>query len=259
MLYKDGEKYFTQAPEVVNDLTTGGTTKALSAEQGKVLKNTIDNLPQGGHTIKNDSGTSQTQRDNLQFGGVYTHDDSTNNKTKVDIVREFQSVAEIEALTGEAQKGFQVVQDAEDYIPFTASENIFDNTNTSFTGDNVQDVLEEVDDKLTVESITPTINTTYLTTSGGITVCQKSGKLVICDFYYSIVANIPDSQPTLISDLPKPSQEGRYIFYRRDTTTGEHTAFRVALTSNGEIKYWYNNATLNSSGAICGTLTYFTN
>ncbi len=100
----------------------------------------------GGHKILNDSGSVLTQMDNMQFNGVYTHNAST--ITEVDIVREFQSVAEIEALTGEAQKGFQVVQDAEDYIPFTASENIFDNTNTSFTGDNVQDVLEEIDGRI---------------------------------------------------------------------------------------------------------------
>ena len=35
------------APDVVNDLTTGGTDKALSAEQGKTLKTLIDNIPDG--------------------------------------------------------------------------------------------------------------------------------------------------------------------------------------------------------------------
>lgn len=119
----------------------------------------------GGHKILNDSGSVLTQMDNMQFNGVYTHNAST--ITEVDIVREFSTVAEIEALTGEAQKGFQVVQDAEDYIPFTASENIFDNTNTSFTGDNVQDVLEEVDtalDDLSPKTILSIPANTYQTT-----------------------------------------------------------------------------------------------
>ncbi|MBR1603195.1 MAG: hypothetical protein IJ667_07135 [Synergistaceae bacterium] len=35
------------APDVVNDLTTGGADKALSAEQGKALKTLIDNIPDG--------------------------------------------------------------------------------------------------------------------------------------------------------------------------------------------------------------------
>ena len=43
--------------------------------------------PTGGHTIKNPSGTSMTQRDNLQFigGTVSVTDDSANNTTKVTI------------------------------------------------------------------------------------------------------------------------------------------------------------------------------
>lgn len=124
-------------------------TSALQTED-KTITGAINEVAQGGggsggHTIKNDAGTSLTQRDNLQFGGVYTHDDSTNNKTKVDIVREFQSVAEIEALTGEAKKGFEVIEDTEEYIPYTGSDILFDNTDTSFEGENVQEVLEEVD------------------------------------------------------------------------------------------------------------------
>lgn len=102
--------------------------------------------PQG-HTIKNDSGTSLTQRDNLKFVGVYTSDDSTNNKTDVQIVREFQSVDDIEALTGEAAKGFQHIPDTV-YKGRTASDIGFDKTGTSFNSTRVQDVLEEVDTAL---------------------------------------------------------------------------------------------------------------
>lgn len=102
--------------------------------------------PQG-HTIKNDSGTSLTQRDNLKFVGVYTSDDSTNNKTDVQIVREFQSVSEIDALTGEAAKGFQHIPDTV-YRGRTASDIGFDKTGTSFNSTRVQDVLEEVDTRL---------------------------------------------------------------------------------------------------------------
>ena len=45
--------FFVNAPlgggvEIVNDLTTGGTTKALSAEQGKILKNSKMNRMQNG-------------------------------------------------------------------------------------------------------------------------------------------------------------------------------------------------------------------
>ena len=39
----------------------------------------------GGHTIKNESGTALTQRDNLQFKGCSVSDDSTNNATVVSV------------------------------------------------------------------------------------------------------------------------------------------------------------------------------
>lgn len=64
-----------------------------------------------GHTIQNDTGTDMQRRDKLQFKGVYVEDNQANDVTKVDIVREFQSKAEIEALTGEEAKGFQYIDD----------------------------------------------------------------------------------------------------------------------------------------------------
>lgn len=49
------------------------------------LKNEIENLGSGGHTIENSAGTALTQRDTLQFkGGLSVSDDSTNEVTVVD-------------------------------------------------------------------------------------------------------------------------------------------------------------------------------
>jgi hypothetical protein len=55
-----------------------------------------------GHTILNNEGTSLTQRDDLQFKGAYSEDDSTNEKTVVNVVREMTK-AEFDLLT-EAEK-----------------------------------------------------------------------------------------------------------------------------------------------------------
>lgn len=41
----------------------------------------------GGHTILDDTGTALAQESNLQFNGTYTYDDSTNEKTIVEITR----------------------------------------------------------------------------------------------------------------------------------------------------------------------------
>jgi len=58
----------------------------------------------GGHTIQNDSGTALPQESALQFVGVYSEDDSTNHKTKVNIVREMTK-AQMDALSTDAKKG----------------------------------------------------------------------------------------------------------------------------------------------------------
>lgn len=55
-----------------------------------------------GHTILDDEGTSLTQRDDLQFKGAYSEDDSTDEKTVVNVVREMTK-AEFDELT-EAEK-----------------------------------------------------------------------------------------------------------------------------------------------------------
>ena len=64
---------------------TAGLVPAPSAgDQDKVLKGdgTWGNMS-GGHTILNSSGTSMTQRTNLQFSGMSVSDDSANDKTVV--------------------------------------------------------------------------------------------------------------------------------------------------------------------------------
>ena len=68
----------------------------------------------GGHTILNDSGTALTQRDDLQFVGVYSEDDGTNSKTKVNIVREMTK-AQFDLLSSAEKKGVIVTTDEPTY------------------------------------------------------------------------------------------------------------------------------------------------
>ena len=64
----------------------------------------------GGHTILNDSGTSLAQEDDLQFKGTYSHDDSTNGKTVVEVTRSMTK-AEYNQLTSEEKKGVVLITD----------------------------------------------------------------------------------------------------------------------------------------------------
>ena len=127
-----------------------------------------------GHKIKNDSGTTLAQKDNMKFGGVYSHNSST--MTEVDIVREFNSVADIEALTGESAKGFQYLDD-DVYDSFTAGDIGFDNSDTSFVGTNVQDVLEEVDTKFNEQPLD--ISSSFVLNTADFSDLQGS-----CKVYY---------------------------------------------------------------------------
>lgn len=47
----------------------------------------------GGHTIVDDAGTSLTQRTNLQFKGAYSEDNSTDDTTEINVVREMTKAA----------------------------------------------------------------------------------------------------------------------------------------------------------------------
>ena len=64
----------------------------------------------GGHTILSDNGSTLAQEDNLQFKGVYVHDDSTNKKTVVEVVRSM-TLAQYQALSVDEKKGVIAVTD----------------------------------------------------------------------------------------------------------------------------------------------------
>lgn len=64
----------------------------------------------GGHTILDDEGTSLTQRDDLQFKGAYSEDDSTDEKTVVNVVREMTK-AEFDELTETEKTGLINITD----------------------------------------------------------------------------------------------------------------------------------------------------
>ena len=64
----------------------------------------------GGHTILDDEGTSLTQRNDLQFKGAYSVDNSTDQITEVNVVREMTK-AEFDLLTDDEKVGIINVTD----------------------------------------------------------------------------------------------------------------------------------------------------
>lgn len=78
-------------PTVPSDIDDLSDVEITSPSNGQVLGydgskwTNVSGGSGGGHTIKNESGTALTQRDNLQFKGCSVSDDSTNNATVVSV------------------------------------------------------------------------------------------------------------------------------------------------------------------------------
>ena len=101
----------------VNDATVtftqGGTTKgSITLNQAADATIALDagGSGSGGHTILDDEGTSLTQRNDLQFKGAYSVDNSTDQITEVNVVREMTK-AEFDLLTADEKVGIINVTD----------------------------------------------------------------------------------------------------------------------------------------------------
>lgn len=92
----------------------------------------------GGHIIVNDSGTSMTQRSELQFNGVYTSDNSTDDTTEVNIVREMTE-SQYSQLSAAEKKGIIITDTSTpSVIGLTGDMVMYDNINT------VNDKIDEI-------------------------------------------------------------------------------------------------------------------
>ena len=171
--------------EAVNPLNTVEANPTGTPTEG-LEKVEIDGTlyeVKGGHKILNDSGTTLTQKDNLQFKGVYTQNNGDN--TEVDICRTMTK-AQIEALSGESLKGFINTSDEPDSLPLTAEW-------VGYGSGSVKDIL----DKLDVDAI--------IQPKGGSSAITIASDTAIIDWeagVYHINANsdtyIPERWGTLI-------------------------------------------------------------
>lgn len=146
----------------------------VRVEDSKYLTGQGGSGGSGGHTIQNDSGTALAQESALQFVGVYSEDDSTNGKTKVNIVREMTK-AQMDALSTDAKKGVIHTTDEADNPanPISAED-------VSYGDGTVEQALDELNEATTSDGMH------NATAETGITVLEylrwwKIGKMVIVD------------------------------------------------------------------------------
>lgn len=120
--YDETSEEWINTDYTINDLSNVDINLSTLADGQIIVYNATTNKwenseVKGGHKILNDSGTTLTQKDNLQFKGVYTQNNGDN--TEVDICRTMTK-AQMEALSGEALKGFINTSDEPDSLPLTA-------------------------------------------------------------------------------------------------------------------------------------------
>lgn len=103
-----------------SDLSDLGDVTITNVQNGQTLKwnattSKWENAEEstGGHTILDDDGTALAQEDDLQFVGVYSEDDPTDEITKVNIYREMTK-AEFDLLSADEKKGFIKTTDEPD-------------------------------------------------------------------------------------------------------------------------------------------------
>lgn len=97
------------------------TTEQTPRNVADVLAQGLDAIEQaiaggsgsGGHVIEDTNGTTLAQRADLQFVGVYTEDDSANDRTKVNVVRTMTK-AQMDALSAAEKVGFIRTSDEAD-------------------------------------------------------------------------------------------------------------------------------------------------
>lgn len=99
--------------QIANKIVSGINYNTLDTTD-KTIIGAINEAAQsggsGGHTILDDNGTALTQEDNLQFVGVYSEDDSVNDTTKVNIMREMTQ-AQYDLLSADEKKGIIRITD----------------------------------------------------------------------------------------------------------------------------------------------------
>lgn len=125
---------------VDNRLPTEGTQKDIVDALGTIAQS-LSNT--SGHTIVNPAGTAMASRPNLQFKDSHITDDSVNNTTKVEVVKEVTTAQ----FANETECGLYRIIDKPDSV-INAEQVAYDSSQ------NVKQKIDEVDGKVGLTNLT---------------------------------------------------------------------------------------------------------
>ena len=208
--------------------TQGGATKgSITLNQATDATIALDagGGGSGGHTILDDEGTSLTQRNDLQFKGAYSVDNSTDQITEVNVVREMTK-AEFDLLTDDEKVGIINVTDESGSADRNYSETTLwsgsETTTTSGTQITLSDNISNYDE------IVIYANANNSTDYGSVRFLVSN--LTIGELY--------------IQDIYAPNNCGVYFVYDTDTTiTIKALASARPMTYTKVVGIKYGNGT----------------
>lgn len=170
----------------------------------------------GGHAVKDSSGNTMTQRENLQFKDAHTSDDSQGNTTKVEIAKQVTS-QEWENAT---EKGFYLIGDDDDYLLDISQVANADAEHLPYSStQSTKDKIDEVNGKVIIG--TPTAGESYTTLYRGQYV--RIGNLVMVSAVIGVNVNLTANY-RILNDLPTVADSNSNVGFANPQHTESNTS-----------------------------------
>lgn len=250
-------------------LSDGQVLKYDSAEDKWIN----DDVGAGGHTIVADDGTDLAQRANLQFIGAYSEDNSVDDTTEVNVVRNMTK-AQFDLLTADEKTGFINTTDETSQIyateiPMSAldsdtvAEKLDEKVDTAdYTAEllpiesgSATNTKDYIDSQIAVSDVTNSFNLDTNYFSASTKQVYKSGNIVNICLRGSLTATNGAILGTIATYYPKAS---RIIcdFHNNGAPTPITTGAVWLNGENGRMYYFGGSVT---SLDVCITVTYICN
>lgn len=198
------------------DVTISSPSSGQTLKYNSVTQKWENANDAGGHTIENPSGTDMTQRANLQFVDAHLTDDSVNDRTEIENIKDITSADYASA----TEDGFYNVTDESDE-ELTAADIAYD------SNDSIKEKIDELSDASVHLYFTESINL------GNLSWSSQYGK------YYTTVPTPADlSGKTLYSAM------------LADWDALDTAIVQIYLKSDNSIHLLSNSGTFNANAVL---------
>lgn len=230
-------------------------------QNGQILKynsttgkweNVNDTGGGGGHVIENSSGTDMAQEDNLQFIGAYLEDDSTNDRTVVNVVREM-TASEYDSLSSAEKEGIIHVTDEYDFDALYIVNGVFIDTDNKIVS---TDVSFDDSDPLSYTATEDCIVCLYFQLDGSLHSNNNGMRIYIDDellIYYSETTGITKFRNTyllkkgqtitsFITGGAQGTYSGNYRVYGIQSSDDVQSDYHIYSTDERVVGEWIDGS-----------------